>query len=279
MHSTSNTIQSIARVKWTEWAPVVIILVALGVVVGYGLILRSQGSESWLDLIDIGASLVLSLSLVVVYLWQNRILREQRRTMSAGYSPVVSVRDVSFDRRPASEFSAGGEENVQAVEVVAENRGNDIASDIQVQCILDTDSGRSGRLCSNDDTLLEARLTTLQLEDESTATYRGGGPALPPTMEDVATLYGHIGLNIDGNYCSIPRALDIAIDADADVIRLGFLLQYHDASGDTYSVLLGAYHLTNPDRGIEFNEVVDAANRIPRHDLDGRIDDALDRNR
>jgi hypothetical protein len=245
-----------------------------------GLHLRAGGKNSWLQFIEVGASALLSLSLVAVYLSQNRILRRQRRVMSAGYSPVVSVRDVSFTERDASEFPTGGQGSLQTIEIEATNRGNDIAADLELRCIVDYDTERSELLSClkrSSSVLPVPRTTALQLEDESDGIYRDGGPALPPTMDKPATLYGHIGVDHDGRYCSIPDAIDIATEDGVDSLRLGFVLRYRDASGDTYSVLLRAYKVANPETGLEFDDIVDEPSEIPRQDLDGRIDGELQR--
>lgn len=241
-----------------------------------GAVLRYLGVEEWVQLTEAGASLLLSLALVIVYLRQNEILQEHRQMMSAGYSPVVSVQDVSFSKRNGGEFPGSHRGQLQTVEVTAVNRGNDIAANLVLRCILDEgERDTGGLLCKGPSTLTDPRSVSLYLEDESDGVYRDGGPALPPTMEDSTTLYGHVGVNIDGRYCSIPDAVDRIVKRGADSLRIGFVLRYDDVSGDSYSVLLRAFAVEDPQQGMSFHDMVGSETELHRRDLDGRIDEEL----
>lgn len=241
-----------------------------------GVVLRFLGVEEWIQLTEAGASLLLSLALVIVYLRQNEILQEHRQMMSAGYSPVVSVQDVSFSERNGGEFPGGHRGQIQTVEVTAVNRGNDIAANLELRCILyQSERDTGGLLCKESSTLTDPRSVSLHLENESDGVYRDGGPALPPTMEDPTTLYGHVGVNVDGRYCSIPDAVDRVVKRGADSLRIGFVLRYDDVSGDSYSVLLRAFAVENPQQGMSFYDTVRSETELYRRDLDGRIDEEL----
>lgn len=262
-------------VKLRDFAPIAIVLLLIGILV-FGVVLRSNGSENWIQIVEVGTSTVLSLSLVAVYLRQNQILREHRQMMSAGYSPVVAVQDVSFRKRSAGDFSGSTEGQLHAVDITATNRGNDIAANLELRCVLEEVSKGAGRVsgwCSSNTTA--PRSVSLHLETESDGIYRNNGPALPPTMEDPTTLYGHIGVNLDERYCSIPDAIDCVTEEGVSRVRLGFILQYDDASGDTYSVLLRALDIDGPQSEARLNELIENATEIYRDDLDGRIDEEL----
>lgn len=251
-------------------------LVVLLFTAGVSLTLRTLGVESWIQGTEAFVSLLLSLALVIVYLRQNEILQEHRQMMSAGYSPVVTVQDVSFSERTAGDFPGSRLGQLQTVELTAVNRGNDIAANLKLRCILD-ESGRdtSGFLCFGSQTLTGPRSVSLYPENESNGVYRDGGPALPPTMEDPTTLYGHIGVNVEEQHCPIPTAVDRVVEEEVDSLQIGFILRYDDASGDSYSVLLRAFAVEDPQQGMSFHDLIDAATELYRRDLDGRIDEEL----
>ncbi|MEZ3142404.1 hypothetical protein [Halobaculum sp. MBLA0143] len=256
--------------------PLGVVLIALSLVVVVGLFLRGRGVRNWLQIVEIGSSVVLSASLVFVYLSQNKILRKHRRMMSAGYSPVVTVRDVSLVERAGSKFPGSEQGLLQTLEVTATNRGNDIAANLELRCVLDDgEQESSGLLCRGSSNTTEPRTVSLHLEEESDGVYRDGGPALPPTMEESTTLYGHAGVNADGRYCTIPRAVKRAAERGADRVRLGFVLRYDDASGKTYSVLLRGFGIDDPGEGVSFDDLAKTGTELYRRDLDGRIDEEL----
>lgn len=263
-------------VKSRDILPIGVVVIALLFVLGVGLFFRGRGVQRWVQIIEIGSSAVLSMSLVFVYLSQNRILREHRQMMSAGYSPVVTVRDVSLVERAGSDFPGSEQGSLQTVEVTATNRGNDIAANLELRCVLDDGERNPGGLLGRGSSATtKPRTVSLHLEEESDGVYRDGGPALPPTMEESTILYGHAGVNADGRYCSITRAIDGAAERGLDRVRLGFVLRYDDASGETYSVLLRAFALDNPQQGASFDDLVETGTELYRRDLDGRIDEEL----
>lgn len=196
--------------------------------------------------------------------------------MSAGYSPVVTVKDVSFSERSGSDFPGSERGLLQTIEVTAINRGNDVAANLELQCVVDEEERDTGRLFgASSSTTTEPRTVSLHLEEASDGVYRDGGPALPPTMQESTTLYGHVGVNVDGRYCSIPKAVDRAAERGVDRVRLGFILRYDDASGDTYSVLLRAFAVDNSQQELSFDDLIEMETGLYRRDLDGRIDEVL----
>lgn len=244
--------------------------------VGVSYTLRAFGVENWIQGTEAFVSLLLSLALVIVYVRQNKILQEHRQMMSAGYSPVVTVQDVSFSERTGGDFLGSHRGQIQTVEITAVNRGNDIAANLKLRCVLEeAERGTNGLLSRGTSALTDPRSVSLYLENESDGIYRDGGPALPPTMEDPTTLYGHTGVNVDGRYCSIPDAVDRVIEQGVDSFRIGFVLQYDDASGDSYSVLLRAFSVEDPQQEMSFHDLINPATELYRGDLDGRIDEEL----
>lgn len=265
------------RVRLRNSAPAAIVLLLI-CTLGVGLVLRSRGNENWIQIVEVGTSVILSLSLVIVYLRQNQILREHRQMMSAGYSPVVSVQNVSFGERGAGDFPGSTEGPLHAVEITATNRGNDIAANLELRCVLEEVSEDAGRLSGwRSSNTTAPRSVSLHLETESEGIYRDNGPALPPTMTQPTTLYGHIGVNLDQRYYSIPDAIDSVTQNGVDRVRLGFILRYDDASGDTYSVLIRALNIDNPQPEASLSGLIEDATELYREDLSGRIDKELRR--
>jgi hypothetical protein len=271
-----------ARVEYTGVLLIVLFLIG---VVWYGLSLRGSGNSEWLRVIEVGASTVLSLSLVLVYLWQNRILVEQRRLMSAGYSPAVSVQNVSFSTRATSEFhTTGNSDNCGVVEVSVTNHGNDIASNLKLECVMHYDTypfdnasllcrcvGRVPGLRSR---LGNARLSPRQFrfraEEESNQVHRRDGPVLPPSMDTPTRLYAQVGVNYEGDdYCSIPDAIDIAAGEGASEVLVGFVLTYENAFGDTNRVPLNTYRIEGVSVGTSFSDI-DNHESVPYQELKDR---------
>lgn len=255
-----------------------VILLSLTGTLYIGFFLRQNENSNWLSAVEVGTSVVLSLALVLVYVIQNKILKQQSEIMSGGYTPAIGVQNVDFVDRSIEDFTSlnGYEDTVKVIQFEIENKGNDVATDVAVACYLFTHESRLDRLKSRLGKLTgrcpQHQFLPRRIDLESTqllTEYRqSDGPVLPPNMDDRVTLFGNLGVNYEGsNYCSIPDACDILARADVDHAYLGLVLQYENAFGDTYELPIKSTKIDNLETGLTFEQIVSNMKRVPEGDF------------
>lgn len=262
-----------------EYVIISLLVVSLAGAVWYGLRLRAAGSESWLTVIDIFSSIVLSFILVAVYILQNKILQRQSRVMSGGHVPAIAVLDVDFNERAINEFRnpPKSQGSVSSIKVKVLNKGNDVATNIAVVSFLHHDKLAFGRRWALANAFLQKvpfvrrfvdtphftpRRILLESTDLSTEIRQTSGPVLPANMDDPIELYGALGVNYhpSENYATIPDAVDILADHDIDQAYLGFSLVYTNTFGEVYELPLKTFQLSRIEEGVPIDDLMEGAN-------------------
>jgi hypothetical protein len=226
-----------------------------------------------LQRIQTATNVLLTLALVLVYLYQNSILNKQTEIMRSGYTPAVEISDVQIedvetDKLATTARARAG--NTRAVAFEVANRGNDVAVGLRVVCYLYHDDmapiGWTDKLHQRVSGLpgfpsygnFSPRELPLTFDDRRTEIRQSDGPDLPPSEDGERRLIGNLGVNYQQRYCSIPDAIDNL--PDGTDVYLGLSLLYENAFGTTYELPMRAYKINNAESGISADEIFVSSN-------------------